>query len=107
MTFHGETNHLCVSDLQVLARTFVLDSASMKPSSDMVSTIKEFDSELATELEIDVNEEDSQEAQDRALQHAFGYRRLCAACGLMILGRQHDSTLSVQTYFKLALTMQV
>ena len=91
----------------MLARSFVQDTQSGKLSSELEATIRLLDSELSFELEIDVEVEGSEEMGESGLQQAFGYRRLCAAVGLMRLARRHDSLLDVQTYFKLALTIQV
>ena len=83
------------------------DTQNGKLSSELEATVRLLDSELSFELEIDVEVEGSEEMGESGLQQAFGYRRLCAAVGLMRLARRHDSLLNVQTYFKLALTIQV
>lgn len=102
---HAEV--MVITSLQVLARAFVSDDPQAKLQSDAEHALKALDTELAGELEVDVDQDASEDVVDSSQQNAFGYRRLCAACGLMRLARRHDSLLSVQTYFKLALTMQV
>ena len=96
-----------IEQLQVLSRGLVPDDANSKISSDMESTVKLLDSELSYELDIDVAMEGSEEVAESGVQHAFGFRRLSAAIGFMRLARRHDSLLSIQTFLKLALTMQV
>ena len=42
-----------------------------------------------------------------SLEESYGFRRLAAASAMLRLARVHDSRLAIDSFFKLALTIQV
>ena len=71
-----------------------------QPTLDIVDTVV---AQLTPLLDIDA---DMSHLQPQGAVDE-GYMRLAASCALLRLARAHDSRISVETYFTLALTMQV
>ncbi|KAK9822311.1 hypothetical protein WJX74_006163 [Apatococcus lobatus] len=88
--------------IKALARGLCGDLATGKPPQSVLDVVDALVAQLTPLLDIDA---DMSHLQPQGAVDE-GHMRLAASCALLRLARAHDSRISVETYFTLALTMQ-